>query len=75
MRPRACVMGCVSWFHNVSSRLARMGSTALHGTWLDESINADLRKVAAAAHRLVWHTRVLNEFRVGVGDTSRKRNH
>ena len=76
---RACVSVCecvcVSWLHNVSPRLPRMGSPALHGTWLGESIDADLRKVVTAAHRLVWHTRVLNEFRVGFGDRSRKRKH
>ena len=45
------------------TRLQRLGSPAYVGTWHDESINGFLRGIAAAAHRCVWHARVLTDFR------------
>ena len=46
-----------------------MGSPALYGNWLDESLNRDLKGIAAAAHSAVWERRVLSEFRAfrGIG--------
>ena len=40
-----------------------MGAPGPGGTWLDESINKDLKAIMEAAHRLNWHRRVLLEFR------------
>ena len=52
-----------------------MGSPTLYATWLDESINKHIASLAAAAHRLVWHSRLLTDFhnRYGVGARSHKR--
>ena len=50
-----------------------MGAPALHGTWLDESLNGALRQICNAAHRLVWHSRVLNDFTFAQGTSRRKR--
>ena len=41
------------------------------GTWLDESINAELRSVAAAAHAAVWHERLLSLFKAGAAKRRR----
>ena len=39
-----------------------MGAPQGGGTWEDEAINKDLKKVMGAAHRTVFHRRVLVEF-------------
>ena len=52
-----------------------MGSPTLYAACLDESINKHIASLAAAAHRLVWHSRLLTDFhnRYGVGVRSHKR--
>ena len=32
------------------------------GTWHDEGLNSELKKIAAHAHRLVWAARCLSNF-------------
>ena len=39
-----------------------MGAPGPGGTWLDESVNKSFKAVMAAAHRAVFHRRVLMEF-------------
>ena len=46
----------------MSDRIAFMGSPALYGNWVDESLNRLLRDVCAGSHSLVHDRRVLLEF-------------
>ena len=57
-----------------TARLPEMGSPALHGTWLDESLNKKLRSVSQAAHKWVWRFRVLHEFnKLEKGDAKKRK--
>ena len=47
---------------HMSLRIRFMGSPSLYSNWLDESLNALLREVAAGAHSTVHDKRVLAEF-------------
>ena len=47
---------------HLANRLAFMGSPALYGNWLDESVNQTLKAVAAGAHGAVAYTRIMNDF-------------
>ena len=43
----------------MAGRLASHGSPAYHACWADESANFQLKVMCQAAHRAVWHGRVL----------------
>lgn len=49
-------------FVEMSLRCRELGSPALYGNWLDESVNRLLKDVAAGAHSLVHERRTLAEF-------------
>ena len=55
---------CEPEAHVPNTRLALQGSPVLVGTWLDEHINGFLAGIASVAHRMVWNSRVLVDFRV-----------
>ncbi len=61
------------WAMEMACRLRYQGSPALHGCWLDESINAELRGVCKVAHRMVFATRVLLDFNSLHARASQKR--
>ena len=46
------------------------GNPYRNGTWLDESLNACLAKVAGSAHRAVWSCRIMSVFGHAMGPTS-----
>eukprot|EP00975_Prorocentrum_lima_P064178 12895985-Prorocentrum_lima.AAC.1 len=48
-------------------RSASTGSPHRGGTWTDESINGLLKSTALAAHRAVWHRRLLFGFKMAYG--------
>ena len=57
-----------------SDHILRLGSPAMYGNWLDESINRLLRDVAGGAHQAVFYKRILKEFQLASeGGPSAKR--
>jgi len=52
---------------DMASMIMSHGSPALWANWVDEGINSSLKGVSSAAHKLVWHARVLKSFYDGVG--------
>ena len=57
----------------MSLRCRELGSPALYGCWLDESVNRLLRDVAAGAHSLVHERRTLVEFPKAFENERKKR--
>ena len=49
------------------------GSPMLAACWEDESINAELKSVAASSHAMVFHQRVLSTFAFVEGRRQRRR--
>jgi len=62
---------------HMAQRILIMGSPALYGNWFDETLNKELKGIAAKAHATVWEPRILSEFRrsrgLGVGEGAVKR--
>ena len=54
-------------------QMSTSGSPYSWGCWRDETCNMALRKVARAAHRLVWHRRILNSHRASFGKKLKRR--
>ena len=51
----------------------RKGSPSLWACWLDESLNQNLKRIAASAHRAVWHARVLETSNLFLARKEKKR--
>jgi hypothetical protein len=45
------------------SRAWQWGNPAYYGTFLDESLNGRLARMAATCHRMTWHSSVVAAFR------------
>eukprot|EP00959_Pyramimonas_sp_CCMP1952_P414582 8686408-Pyramimonas_sp.AAC.1 len=52
---------------HIATQCIRLGSLPAAANWRDEQINGYLKAVAMAAHRMIWHRRVLGEFRRAFG--------
>ena len=55
------------WTAHIATQCGKFGSVSASATWRDEQINACLKAVSKGAHRMVWHRRVLSEFRRAFG--------
>lgn len=49
----------------------KFGNPRQTATWLDESLNRDLAKVAKASHTFVWSRRIISSFAHIIGSTAR----
>ena len=58
---------------HLSLRIQHMGSPALYGNWIDESVNRLLRDVSAGAHAAVHDRRVLAEFPRALENENKRR--
>ena len=50
------------------------GSPAAHATWQDETLNRLVASVGAAAHRMVWELRVMQNFESALKARKTKRS-
>jgi hypothetical protein len=76
LRELACIPWAPKWhmFLHMAHRARRTGNPALQATFLDESYNGRLASIAASAHRMTWHRRVLSSFRFAFSIRSMKRS-
>ena len=59
--------------HPFSIRTLSHGSPALMECWTDETANFELKAMAVASHRSVWHARLLSSWRARTDHESKRR--
>lgn len=57
----------------LAANLLHFGAPQEYGCWLDESLNHAVQGIGRAAHRMVWHSRVLSGWRQAQDVAKRRR--